>query len=93
MNAMAWSYWGLKDFENASIWFSRALTIGRRILGMGHPLIVTSMVGLAWSNHDRGHPNLLELLEAMEAARRVYGEENNYTTATRAKLVEAFHRI
>jgi tetratricopeptide (TPR) repeat protein len=88
---MAWSYLNHKDFENACSWFSRAGTIARRVLGMGHPQTAISIVGLAVSNHDRGRPNLLELLEALEAARRIFGEGNNpYTDLTRAKLVQAF---
>jgi hypothetical protein len=93
MNVMAWSYWWSKDFENASSWFSRAITIGRRSSGNAHPMTVDSIVGLAWSNHDRGRPKPLELLEAMEAARRIWGEEYVSTAETRARLVEVFHRI
>ena len=91
IDAMAWSYWERKDFPIASIWFSKATTIGRRTLGRGNPLTVAGTVGLAWSNHDRRRSNLLELLMAMESARRVFGEEHKYTVGTRARLVEAFH--
>ena len=78
---LGWFFRSEQQYQTALIYFQEALEARKRVLGMGHPKTVDSMIALAWRHKDLGLPNVQLFEEAVEAAERVLGPYHKETPA------------
>ena len=82
------SFRKLGEYRKATFHYRRALEVGRKILGDGHPSTLTSMTRLALTLQDQGELEKARAIqeEVLEMSRRILGDKHPDTLTSMSNI-------